>query len=227
MPTAPITCGSAMLPTPAHCHLPFHIRLVPNCARFGTRQWTILRASATSSRMPPIRLAGSAFGASSSCSVRSSWQPLAAAAALIDAVLGAVTTIGSATIRQAACLIYEHLYAAYEYFRLAVGMNGLAFPLVAHLPEERIRHFANPSLRDANGRTALDILASMPSHPVPIPGLLHNEVHRKRRLGRLTGADADGLIHSPPDWRWMGPHLCRKARSFSWPAGARLSIGWR
>ena len=71
---------------------------------------------------------------------------LAAAAALIDAVLGALTTLGSATIRYAACLIYEQLYNAFETFRLAVAMNGLAFPMLEHLADPRISHFANPAL---------------------------------------------------------------------------------
>jgi hypothetical protein len=49
----------------------------------------------------------------------------------------------------------------------------------------------------------------------------------KRRLSRLTGAIEDRLIHSRHDWRRMGSGLCRKVRSFCWPAGGRLSNGWR
>ena len=102
---------------------------------------------------------------------------LAAAAAVIDAVLSAITTLGSATIRYAACLIYEQLYSAYENFRLAVAMNGLAFPMTQHLTEPRITHFANPALPDANGKNVQSILGRLPSHRWRVASLTHNERH--------------------------------------------------
>lgn len=102
---------------------------------------------------------------------------LAAAAALLDAVLGALTTLGSATIRGIACLIYDQLYNAYQSFRLAVAMNGLAFPMVKHLEEYHIKHFANPSFPDTNGKTALDILGRTPLLKWNVPGLFHNDRH--------------------------------------------------
>lgn len=102
---------------------------------------------------------------------------LAAAAALIDAVLGAITTLGSATIRYAACLIYEQLYNAYETFRLAVAMNGLAFPMTEHLADPRIVHFGNPSLRDVNLVNAIDIRHQLPMLRFTQGGILHNERH--------------------------------------------------
>jgi hypothetical protein len=102
---------------------------------------------------------------------------LAAAAALIDAVLGALTTLGSATIRYSACLIYEQLYNAYETFRLAVAMNGLAFPLQQHLADPRITHFANPALPDANGNSVSSILGRLPALKWTVAGLTHNERH--------------------------------------------------
>lgn len=102
---------------------------------------------------------------------------LAAAAALIDAVLGALTTLGSATIRYAASLIYEQLYNAYETFRLGVAMNGLAFPMTEHLADPRIRHFANPSLPDAIGVTAPMIAGRLPMLRFTTGSLTHNERH--------------------------------------------------
>jgi Zinc dependent phospholipase C len=104
---------------------------------------------------------------------------LAAAAALIDAVLGALTTLGSATIRYVACLIYEQLYNAYETFRLAVAMNGLAFPMQEHLSDPRITHWANPDLPDANGNSVTSILGRLPALKWTLPGLnlTHNERH--------------------------------------------------
>lgn len=102
---------------------------------------------------------------------------LAAAAAVIDAVLGAITTLGSATIRYAACLIYEQLYDAYQNFRLAVAMNGLAFPLQDHLTEPRIVHFGNPGIPDAIGQTAVLIDQRLPLLRWIMPGLTHQERH--------------------------------------------------
>jgi hypothetical protein len=102
---------------------------------------------------------------------------LAAAAALIDAVLGALTTLGSATIRYVACLIYEQLYNAYETFRLAVAMNGLAFPLLEHLTDPRITHWSNPALADANGNSVTSVLGRLPALKWTVAGLAHNERH--------------------------------------------------
>ena len=102
---------------------------------------------------------------------------LLAAAALIDAALGALTTLGSATIRYLACLIYEQLYNAYETFRLAVAMNGLAFPMTQHLADPRISHFANPALPDATGRSVFSILGRLPALKWSVAGVTHNERH--------------------------------------------------
>lgn len=102
---------------------------------------------------------------------------LAAAAAVIDAILGALTTLGSATIRYAASLIYEQLYDAYQNFRLAVAMNGLAFPLQEHLTEPRIVHFGNPGIPDVLGQTAALIDQRLPLLRWIMPGLTHQERH--------------------------------------------------
>jgi hypothetical protein len=102
---------------------------------------------------------------------------LAAALALIDAVLGALTTLGSATIRYAACLIYEQLYNAFETFRLAVAMNGLAYPMPQHLSDPRINHFGNPAFADTNGNSALSVLGRLPTLRMSVQGLTHNELH--------------------------------------------------
>lgn len=102
---------------------------------------------------------------------------LAAAAAVIDAILGALTTVGSATIRYAASLIYEQLYDAYQNFRLAVAMNGLAFPLQEHLTEPRILHFGNPTLRDVCGNNAVQFQAHLPLLRWHVKSLTHQERH--------------------------------------------------
>ena len=122
---------------------------------------------------------------------------LLAAAALIDAVLGALTTLGSATIRYAACLVYEQLYNAYEMFRLGLAMNGLAFPLHEHLGDPRITHFGNPSLPDANGANVFSILGRLPALRWTVAGPLHNERHL---VYPPTGGELPGTFAVPTSY---------------------------
>ena len=140
---------------------------------------------------------------------------LAAAAALIDAVLGALTTLGSATIRYAACLIYEQLYNAFETFRLAVAMNGLAFPMLEHLTDPRITHFANPDLPDANGNNVSSILGRLPTLRWVGAGLTHNERHL---VYPPTSAEAPSVFAVPASYLDEDVHLVRVGRH---PAEAR------
>lgn len=77
-----------------------------------------------------------------------------AAAALADGIAGAIATLGTATIRYAACLIYEQLYNAFQMFRLAIALNGLAFPMREHLADPRFRQFITPAFPDSTGVNA-------------------------------------------------------------------------
>ena len=77
-----------------------------------------------------------------------------AAAAIADGIAGAVTTVGTATIRYAACLIYEQLYNAFQMFRLGVALNGLGFPMREHLADPRLRQFVTPTFPDPTGVNA-------------------------------------------------------------------------
>ncbi len=101
----------------------------------------------------------------------------AVALALIDAVLGALTTLATSTIRRVACLIYEQIYQAFDSFRLGVAMNGLAFPLPQHLTDPRIVHFGNPSLTDTRGVSAQAIQGQLPLLRWTGSGILHNGRH--------------------------------------------------
>lgn len=85
-----------------------------------------------------------------------------AAAAIADAIAGAVATLGTATIRYAACLIYEQLYNAFQTFRLAVALNGLAFPMREHLGEPRLRQFVTPADPDPTGVNAAMVAGREP-----------------------------------------------------------------
>ena len=84
------------------------------------------------------------------------------AAALADGVAGPIATMGTATIRYAACLIYEQLYNAFQSFRLAIALNGLAFPMREHLGEPRFRQFITPAMPDSTGVNASMIAPFLP-----------------------------------------------------------------
>jgi hypothetical protein len=80
-----------------------------------------------------------------------------AAAAIADGVAGAIATLGTATIRYAACLIYEQLYDAFQNFRLGVALNGLGFPMREHLADPRLRQFITPAVPDPTGVVAANV----------------------------------------------------------------------
>jgi hypothetical protein len=108
---------------------------------------------------------------------------VAAAAALIDAVLGAITTLTVSGIRAAACLIYEQLYNAFQNFRLAVSLNGLAYPMQEHIDEPRFGQFKNTAFPDPVGAVAADLKNMLPKMNVilnsvgPIADLFNREKH--------------------------------------------------
>ncbi|MEN2283117.1 hypothetical protein AAGF08_13320 [Algoriphagus sp. SE2] len=109
---------------------------------------------------------------------------VAAAASLIDAVLGALTTLTTAGIRYAASLIYEHLYNAFQNFRLGVSLNGLAFPVQEHLNEPRFEQFKNTAFNDPFGFNAADLKNSLPKLKVLLDGggFLDQLFHREKHL---------------------------------------------
>jgi hypothetical protein len=108
---------------------------------------------------------------------------IAAAAALIDAVLGALTTLTVSGIRAAACLIYEHLYNAFQNFRLGVALNGLAYPMEEHLNEVRFRQFKNTGFADPFGVVSGDLKNALPKLKVILDGGFLDQIfHREKHL---------------------------------------------
>ena len=105
-----------------------------------------------------------------------------AALAVIDALLGAIATVTTATIRYTACLIYELLYNAFQTFRLGVSLNGLAFPMVEHLNDPRFAQFQNTSFADPTGINAAALLPFLPRLKWNLPqdalsAIFHQEKH--------------------------------------------------
>lgn len=128
---------------------------------------------------------------------------VAAAAALIDAVLGALTTLTTSGIRYAASLIYEHLYNAFQNFRLGVSLNGLAFPTLEHLNEPRFWQFQSTAINDPFGFNALDLKNTLPKLKVlldgggPLDKLFHREKHLAYPPADLSASEPNQAIGAP------------------------------
>jgi hypothetical protein len=137
---------------------------------------------------------------------------VAAAAALIDAVLGAITTLSVAAIRAAACLIYEQLYNSFQNFRLAVSLNGLAFPMLEHMDEPRFSQFKNTAFPDPNGVRAIDLRNKLPKMNVILPstGALADIFNREKHLAYppdATTPTEPETVMAAPDSYFNRPSL--------------------
>ena len=127
-----------------------------------------------------------------------------AAAALADGIAGAIATTGTATIRAAACLIYEEVYNAFQNFRLGVALNGLAFPMREHLAEPRFQQFITPAVPDPTGVTAAMIAPFMPTLRW-LPSLLGDPLgaifSQERHLAYpITAGEKNTVRAAPPDY---------------------------
>jgi hypothetical protein len=127
-----------------------------------------------------------------------------AAAALADGIVGAIATLGTSTIRYAACLIYEQIYNSFQNFRLAVAANGLAFPMQEHLAEPRLTQFANPAFPDPSGAIAIHNIKKLPllrwKVPIfsdPIGAIFNQERHL---IYPLKDGEKNTLIEAPQDY---------------------------
>jgi hypothetical protein len=128
-----------------------------------------------------------------------------AAAAIADGIAGAITTLGTSTIRYAACLIYEQLYNAFQNFRLAIALNGLGFPMREHLGEPRLRQFVTPAFNDYPG--GINAAAVAPFEPLlrfspsfstdPIAAIFNQERHL---IYSLTDGEKRAVRPAPPSY---------------------------
>lgn len=88
------------------------------------------------------------------------------AVSIIDFLLGSLTTIGMAPVRVFLSIMYQSIYDAFLNYRLAVSLNGFAFPFVSHLNRANVMHATNPSFPDSVGSTANSIFNSYPRQKV-------------------------------------------------------------
>jgi len=87
---------------------------------------------------------------------------VAAALALIDFVLASILVITGSGIKFLMSLVCEQVYAAYQYFRLGVALNGLALPLNESINEPVLAQFKDPSVLDSTFRSAGMLKPHMP-----------------------------------------------------------------
>lgn len=97
--------------------------------------------------------------------------PFLAAAAIVDAVLGAITTLGAAPIRFMISLAYEELYNAYMNLHQAVVLNGFGFPFNSQLSHYSIQHLYHSSSKDVLNHNALSLLHYYPTKKFSLPGM--------------------------------------------------------
>jgi len=77
--------------------------------------------------------------------------PILLALALIDYLLGMITTITVSAVRFLLSVCYECLYNSFMKYRYGVALNGLAFPIIGHLNKDIVQHLTDPRLPDILG----------------------------------------------------------------------------
>jgi hypothetical protein len=124
-----------------------------------------------------------------------------AAAAIADGIAGAIATLGTSTIRYAACLIYEQLYNAFQLFRLAITFNGLGFPMKEHLTEPRLRQFITPAFADPTGIIAANVAGFEPLLRFTPNGVIATLFHQERHLiYPLTDGEKSAVRPAPQSY---------------------------
>jgi hypothetical protein len=128
---------------------------------------------------------------------------LMAAKALAEGVAGSIATLSTSVIRWAISLIYEEVYNAFQNFRLAVALNGLAFPMEEHLYEPRLIQFANPSIPDMTGAKASNFFSKFPMFKIitnfsdPAAAIFNQERHL---IYPPTGGEKFPVLEAPWDY---------------------------
>jgi len=89
--------------------------------------------------------------------------PFLAAAAILDAILGAITTLAAAPIRFLISLAYEELYNAYLNLHQAVVLNGFGFPFNSQLPHYLVQHVYNSGTNDILSHNASNLIKYYPT----------------------------------------------------------------
>ena len=121
------------------------------------------------------------------------------AAALIDFLAGAITTLGAAPIRFLISLAYESLYNAFMNFYQGVVLNGLAFPTKAQLGHYLSKHTVASYLPDNMGQTANSLLSMYPTRFFEVEGL-EQDCHLVYPVPALAELEPDATTGAPSSY---------------------------
>ena len=121
------------------------------------------------------------------------------AAALIDFLAGAITTLGAAPIRFLISLAYESLYNAFMNFYQGVVLNGLAFPTKAQLGHYLSKHTVASYLPDNMGQTANSLLTMYPTRFFEVEGL-EQDCHLVYPVPALAELEPDATTGAPSSY---------------------------
>lgn len=124
--------------------------------------------------------------------------PILLAAALVDFIIGEVTTLAAAPIRFFLSLTYQALYDAYQNLRKGLVMNGFAFPKIADLTDPFTRHMLETSVPDMFGHNAASLRAAgaYPASKFKMAGL-GNESHLVYPWPTPASAEVDPCVGAP------------------------------
>lgn len=101
--------------------------------------------------------------------------------------------------------IYQALYCAYDYFRLSVSLNGLAFPNSHHLADYKIKHMLNPNFYDSNGNRVIPSW-EYPVHKVDVGNAVFRHAPQETHL-IYPPVDAEfNRVTPAPDSYCKRPH---------------------
>ncbi|NOU19670.1 MAG: hypothetical protein HOO91_19100 [Bacteroidales bacterium] len=129
-------------------------------------------------------------------------SPFLAAAAAIDAVIGAIATLGAAPIRFMISLAYEELYNSYMNLHQAIVLNGFGFPFNSQLPHYLIKHLYDSGTNDTLGHNASTLYNFFPTRKFKPVGM-ECECHLIYPMPPLATLELDKTAGAPKSYYGM------------------------
>ncbi|AZU62559.1 zinc dependent phospholipase C family protein [Neobacillus mesonae] len=132
--------------------------------------------------------------------------PILLAAALVDFLIGSLTTIGTAPLRFFLSLTYENIYNSYMNFRQGLSMNGFAFPHRSQITHRFTEHLNNTSIPDPFNHTAATLQKAylFPTKKFQRPGLL-SESHLVYPFPEAKNLEIDSTSGYPSNYNVADP----------------------
>lgn len=80
---------------------------------------------------------------------------VAAAKALVEALEELILLIPTHAVHFVLNQIYQAMYVVYDYFRMSISLNGIAFPTIQHTKDYKVQHMLHPANNDSAGNHLL------------------------------------------------------------------------